>query len=86
VLSLVLTLVLFIVFQLFFYTLTVLTVVFFLVFQAVPFIVLSDGTIRTDRVLQKAERDTYVMEVMAQDGGKPPLNFTAQVGVTVGQL
>ncbi|KAL8581264.1 hypothetical protein ACOMHN_028291 [Nucella lapillus] len=51
--------------------------------QQLPFIVLSDGTIRTDRVLQKSDRQEYSMMVVAKDGGVPPLNTTAKVIVRV---
>ncbi|XP_025084769.1 LOW QUALITY PROTEIN: protocadherin alpha-6-like [Pomacea canaliculata] len=49
----------------------------------VPFVVLSDGTINTDRMLIKAERETYEMIVVAKDGGNPPLNTTAMVRIRV---
>ena len=49
----------------------------------VPFIVLSDGTIRTDRMLRKSEREEYHMKVVAKDGGVPPLNSTAEVTIRV---
>ncbi|XP_076446329.1 protocadherin-11 X-linked-like [Babylonia areolata] len=51
--------------------------------QTLPFIVLSDGTIRTDRVLLKSDRQEYSMMVVAKDGGLPPLNTTAKVLIRV---
>lgn len=49
----------------------------------VPFIVLSDGTIRTDRMLRKAEREEYELIVLAKDGGVPSRNTTATVRIVV---
>nr|KAG5694449.1 hypothetical protein BaRGS_008688 [Batillaria attramentaria] len=49
----------------------------------VPFIVLSDGMIRSDRMLIKAEKDVYEMTVVAKDSGVPPLNATAKVTIRV---
>ncbi|KAL8593351.1 hypothetical protein ACOMHN_063984 [Nucella lapillus] len=51
--------------------------------QQVPFIVLSDGTIRTDRVLHKSDREEYTMRVVAKDRGMPPLNTTGEVKIRV---
>ena len=44
---------------------------------------MTDGTIRTDRVLYKSKQDHYVMRVVAKDGGLPPLNATTDVTIRV---
>ncbi|KAH9523109.1 Protocadherin-11 X-linked [Bulinus truncatus] len=48
-----------------------------------PFVVISNGIIRTDSILDKDKQDTYKFPVMVKDRGHPPLSATATVTIHV---
>ncbi|XP_046363172.1 protocadherin-9-like [Haliotis rufescens] len=48
-----------------------------------PFVVFSDGVIRTHRRLNRTLKDRYEFDVLVKDGGKPSLNSTGRVYINV---
>ncbi|XP_041359660.1 protocadherin beta-9-like [Gigantopelta aegis] len=51
--------------------------------NVLPFVVFSDGVIRTDRKLHRDVMDRYTLAVLVKDNGSPSLTSTARVIVNV---
>ncbi|XP_071088268.1 protocadherin-9-like [Haliotis cracherodii] len=50
---------------------------------SIPFIVFSDGTIRTERQLDREIQDMYTLDVFVTDNGQPPLYSNGTVFIEV---
>ena len=54
--------------------------------NAVPFVVMGDGEVKTTMDLDREEQGVYIFEVIAFDFGSPSLTSTANIRVTVGDV